>query len=659
MNKNFGFWISELTVADRLTRSQRRRRARARRWLAVKQVPSPQSPVPTPARGAFTLVEMLVAMGLIVLMMTLFATIFQVATGMMATQKGIAENDQRVRLVMTLLRNDLNPRLKDPNTGALKQTLTFRSLIPFGGGETAAQAPINPVTGTAVGATDRLGYFYISEGNIDDDTDDILALTVSIPASLSERYFGRAALIFPSAATATPPSSYGPNAGTTAGSAGYPPAGTGTPPTPPAGNYWPNQPEFDDVVGFPNQAGSSTIAEVCYFLRAGTLYRRVMLVRNPTASVTPQPQDGTPTDSAGAQLNMSVYAAGGTRYFLNDFDFSAVFDQRTSGALRLHGTGSNVANDSLVAAVSSISTNPFVLGNPAYRFGFDCTWNTAGSGSPGASYGFPREYDSNGNFIGRFTHRETSSASFGYPGIGTSSPMAQATTVNLDVTTDPSAPGSTRGQVTTYPSGPRAGEDVLMTNVHKFDIKVWDPSASYGPDGAPGFAGIDDDGINGTDDPGEAGAYGSDDGAFVDIGNPGTTVVFGGNNYTIGQYASPNAYYNPTASTQITNTANYYGRNRYDTWNPQLDLLNQTSVVPAYRDVPPFRPFNSGRDGKPGKANFDDDNLNGPDDAGELGWPGTDDFVPLGAIQIKISFFDATSKQLKEVTLVQSLLYSP
>jgi hypothetical protein len=97
------------------------------------------------------------------------------------------------------------------------------------------------------------------------------------------------------------------------------------------------------------------------------------------------------------------------------------------------------------------------------------------------------------------------------------------------------------------------------------------------------------------------------------------------------------------------------GKNRFDTWNPKLDLDNDGRM-----DRPPFRPFNFGPDGKPGIAGFDDDGINGPDDIGELGWPQTDDQPEaLRAIQIKITFYDRTSKQVRETTLVQSLLYQP
>ncbi len=43
----------------------------------------------------------------------------------------------------------------------------------------------------------------------------------------------------------------------------------------------------------------------------------------------------------------------------------------------------------------------------------------------------------------------------------------------------------------------------------------------------------------------------------------------------------------------------------------------------------------------------------------EIGWINSDDQpYPLGAIQIKITFYDRTSKQVREATLVQSLLYT-
>src|SRR5262245_4739225 len=94
-------------------------------------------------RQGFTLVEMLVAVGLVILMMSMFAAVCQLATGAMSKQKGIAENDQRARLVTTVLQSDLQKR-------------TFRHMLPF-----------KPVGSTnddnEFRLAERQGYFYISE----------------------------------------------------------------------------------------------------------------------------------------------------------------------------------------------------------------------------------------------------------------------------------------------------------------------------------------------------------------------------------------------------------------------------------------------------------------------------------------------------------------
>src|SRR5262249_4683611 len=148
-----------------------------------------------------------------------------------------------------------------------------------------------------------------------------------LDATSSERLFGRTAVILPdvngqfgpagtTAPTWNPPPPNGP----------YLPANPAQAPlilTPTAGHYWFNQPEFDDLLGTPNQAGSSTAAEVAYFLRNGTLYRRVMLIRNP--NITPAPLTPQPADDAGGNLLFTMYGNGQPRNFWTDFDYSAYF----------------------------------------------------------------------------------------------------------------------------------------------------------------------------------------------------------------------------------------------------------------------------------------------------------------------------------------------
>src|SRR5262245_63374279 len=123
----------------------------------------------SPETAGFTLVEMLVAVAVVVVMMTLFTTIFQLATGAMQKQKGLAENDQRVRLVVTMLRNDLRTSKTDPVTGNPAQYRTFRWLVPIAPGDVTTP-PAVPAGSTIDVVNDRQGYFYISEGDPFDDT---------------------------------------------------------------------------------------------------------------------------------------------------------------------------------------------------------------------------------------------------------------------------------------------------------------------------------------------------------------------------------------------------------------------------------------------------------------------------------------------------------
>src|SRR5579871_5355702 len=113
-------------------------------------------------KRGFTLVEMLVAVGLTVLMMSLFTEIFYIATNTMSRQKGITENDQRARTLNTIIRGDVQKR-------------TFRLVMPYDTTETPGVA--------ANSYNLRTGYLEISENDPNDDTDDILQFTVDTSIS--------------------------------------------------------------------------------------------------------------------------------------------------------------------------------------------------------------------------------------------------------------------------------------------------------------------------------------------------------------------------------------------------------------------------------------------------------------------------------------------
>src|SRR5262245_65319071 len=108
-------------------------------------------------RGAFTLVETLAATGIGLLMLTLFLTIFQMATQAMTIQKGMSANDQKARLVQMILRNDLNgDKFDSADPSRPKACRTFRNVLPFSAGENGQPH---------FDSTDRCGYFYISEND--------------------------------------------------------------------------------------------------------------------------------------------------------------------------------------------------------------------------------------------------------------------------------------------------------------------------------------------------------------------------------------------------------------------------------------------------------------------------------------------------------------
>lgn len=445
-------------------------------------------------RSGFTLVEMLVAVALVLLMMSIFAEVFAIATSSMSRQKGLAENDQRARMVTTLVNADFRKR-------------TFRDVIPF----------VPTAAGTV---TDLVGYMCYSENSATSDNDDVLRLTINtanVQQDLDpDAYllYGRAKLL---------------GGGLAAD---------------------PNQPEGDDgsFVTTGDSTGQSTAAEVVWFLRNGNLYRRMLLIRQPYRSDAPA-EMGDPTSGNPPSITPLI----ATTYpgnFYSDFDYSAFFNTDMAinrpqfhrfASLR-PAVGAGAYNLGLSFPIDASLTIPHL------RFGHSLTVST----------GIPREFTNTGEFIGSFTHEETSHSTFQYPG---SQPAAMSDPFSRSLTLDP-----TTKAVTAYQGGSRIGQDLLLSNVLSFDVKIWDEGAGNGPDGQPGFAGIDDDRDGTIDNPEERGApvlpdlsaplrkdIGSlsDDGDWVDLGHSITT----------GYYCAAN------------NSNPAYG-NRFDTWSAASALAS-------------------------------------------------------------------------------------
>ncbi|MBA4031137.1 MAG: hypothetical protein C0478_09655 [Planctomyces sp.] len=553
----------------------------------------------------FTLVEMLVSVALVLLMMSLFAQVFQIAAGTVSTQRGIMENDQRTRSVQTVILRDLRNR-------------TFRYVWPW------APRPDGYLDTINTEESQMNGYFYISENDPFDDRDDVLQFTGRISTTISsladtDTYIGRARQV-----------------------------GNST-----------NQPDYDDG-DLGNLSSISSDAEISLFMRRGTtgrpgaLYRRVMLVRQPadaTAEVEPHEDGNTantlfdPVSSATTHYNPGPFASP-TSSFYRDFDFSV----RPISEADFMTTPPNV---------QGVRFNTLAdLRKPTSRFGFEYRDGTADAGN--SQEYLPAVSGGGYGFFGRYTLEETSSFSFQYPWNVTNSPMSSSPgTLRMNTQTGVVSPLQHDSA-----NGSRRGEDLLLSNVVAFDVKVWDDFANSGT------------------------------GGFVDMGGPGS-VLYSSTPVMAGSIDSNlNSAIGPFTGT----------RNRvFDTWQPsnrdhitstlpaeQPPLLPRrfiptTTVVPSQSQLPRFVPgstesavlpeFNSTTNlssipGDPvyfvrSGASAGTSNAAGTtiplslpivygtpvtDNAG-VEWTPVDNRRPLRLIQITIRFLDPTSQQLRTVTM--------
>ena len=552
------------------------------------------------ARGGFTLVEMLVSVAIMLLMMSMFAQVFQLAGSTITSQRGVAENDQRSRSIQTVITADLDKR-------------SFRLVVPWSVGDDPGLPETSPVL--------RKGYFYISENDTTSDVDDFIQFTVDVNdirqnTDVSSIY-GRATQL----ASLT---------------------------------QHPNQPEADDGWAEANSTSISSAAEISYFVRNGKLYRRYLLLRQPLSldGSTTQPTFNDPngtvrdmfdpnaTIPSGGLSPYPVQGSTGATTFWNEFDHSA-FRYATVGTPWAHFHG--------VEDLANVSSTFFALGKPFYRFGHN------------VATGRSREFDSNGIYFGRFTHEETSHADFRYPH-GLSNVNGG---VNPMVDTSSSFTMNTNDFVfDAFRNGPRRGEDLLLSNVHSFDVKVWDEAT----------------------------------GAFVDI------LGLGSNDFSSGSlgYLNNRYRYGPITSGNIA---------VLDTWYPfpfvvapvlpEMDLNND-----GQNDPPPFKnlvnyPKSIGGATPLWQANnknvigdlvFPNANqrsnglrfcyrcvgtLSPPagqqveTGATEPTWPSAiggrvvdnlivweafENWKPLKAIQITIRFLDTTSQQMRQLTIEHSFV---
>jgi len=586
------------------------------------------------ADAGFTMVEMLVAVTLVLIMMMMFAEVFEIASGMHHRVRGLARNDQRARIMQNIIESDIRKR-------------TFRHMVPFARNETGY--------GRDLRLGERQGYLYISENNPNDDSDDVLQLTI------------RSTIL----RTDSDPTPY-----------------YGLLNASPLNNLARNQQET---------LISSTSAEVCYFLRNGILYRRVLMLYESTGGRLQPFDDNNNSEVFDSNhpapylpSNQSAFNAGtdntaNTRddkgNFWKDFDFSA---QYTSTGAKLHNRNS---------LVNSRNASNYPLAIPAARFGHnhDTGLPREFAPGPGPDGLWSTTADNGPFFIGRFTHEETSNYYFRYPQIASRDSGGNLIndgnpTKTQNVSNNPLAVGED-GVINQYRGGPRRAEDILMTNVHSFDVKVWDGvlgrfvdighaggtgdfrlagrlNSAYGPGGPWGnrvydtwHQSIDQDGDGIADPPPYRVTHyshrissGSRRGPWAAATAYKTEDLNGNNTLDPGEDTNNNG---------VLDIATVFPPN--EAGGPLVFRCMATTGAGVSKSLPPNWPAHPGAlvtETEDLNKNQildmgEDTNSNGQLDS--VTWKAIDNWLPLRAIQITIRYRDPNSELMRQMTQVHSL----
>jgi type II secretory pathway pseudopilin PulG len=333
----------------------------------------------------------------------------------------------------------------------------------------------------------------------------------------------------------------------------------------------------------------SNVAEVAWFMRGRTLYRRMLLIH-------PLPDD-IDLVAAGTQ-------SAPTLGFYADYDISA----RQQSGVMVANTLGDLARREFRYAHHPTAAPYSVAGWQSHGLPTlaECSlssWN-AGAQAPGGLAWIPYDF-----------WRDSATWCF--------DPANPS---------NPATPGS------------RANEDVILTNVIGFDIKVWDP-------GAPVMSGGVIPGDNGYA-PVPASASTIDFGAYADLGYCPTMIV--NSSCPTPRFQHKGFRLDGNVSTEADLI-----RRTYDTWSTHYERN-------GIDDDDSGSPTDEGVDG------FDNDGNGLVDDVGgSLTYNGSNQVTgidkgerettppypaPLRGIQIKIRVFEPDSRQIREVTVVQQFV---
>jgi len=379
-------------------------------------------------RAGVTLVEMLVVVALTVLLMSIVTEVFVLASETLSRLRSVSVVNQKIRNVESVIRIDLENR-------------TIREVQP----PVERKASLDGIFGTAddyfvpVGfdPKDNMGYWMLEENSPADeqgeDPDDVLAFTVrqSVSGILGAGYVGLAV----------------------------------------------NGSEPD--LAYPPQDGlaGSQEAEVIYFLRRGTLYRRVLLVG------VPQPSAVQAGQSWYRQYDISArppIVPGGVPIVNTLGDLTYRSPRYVHQLPENYTTGfpglTPPIEPGLATDFPANATFPFQpisfldsQTSPALGAGWHDNTGTDADKQVDHNRNYPATLGWTPipeEFHGRPTLQETSSPNWNYP-------ENSATTVWTDYWTL----GVPLYHDTLNNTAQRPAEEAVLTNVFSFDVKVWDPDA--------------------------------------------------------------------------------------------------------------------------------------------------------------------------------------
>lgn len=565
-------------------------------------------------RRGFTLVELMTATALTLIVMTILARVFVGVTDSITRSRATIEMNGRLQAVAFRLQKDLEGYTVNPDplrenfndgyleiiegpirTGTLRISgITNKSNAYYGMVTSASRINSNSVTPyTRLQSAFPNANNYYPDCTLG-DRDDILALTTR---SVREPFVGR----------------------------------------------------FGQYNGVPNTV-TSEVAEVVWFLRGTTLYRRQLLVHAPTID-----SPGSTSPAPG----VAWWTAGGRYVRGGNFSNIQVFSNNSQN------TWSGMPWEAYCDISAHYERNGTLVPNTLadlsrrqYRYGRNPDPNI------NSKYGaYP--FDVRGWGALRMpTLAETSAGNFPYMNITLNSagyPTGYPTENKWDRQLAPNSIAGVNVDPTTgwAQNGPRAGEDVVLTNVIGFDVKVWDPGAPVfiRNSGNPNLN-LDDAILPGDplypQRPQNTGLKLAGYGAFVDLGyapsynNSGLVPSHFCSN-GIGAQAR-NWPPDPNTSRDLPNSGlsafgppNSFPQCVWDSWT---DWYEHDGIAQS---------GGTGRVPDGGHNGIDDDGKTGADDAGELDAPPPYPFR-LRGVQVLVRVIDPDTDQIRQISIVQDFI---